>query len=111
MENKIKVMLTTFSKKADALKIGEKLVELNLSPCIQLIPQIESIYKWEVKVKKEEEILLFINYDIQKESELTTYLKEHHSYETPEIISTKFDMENSDYIQWFHIVSLFLIDV
>ena len=101
MENKIKVMLTTFSKKEYALKIGEKLVELNLSPCIQLITQIESIYKWEGKVKKEEEILLLIKYDIQKESELITYLKEHHSYENPEIISTKFDIKNSDYIQWF----------
>jgi periplasmic divalent cation tolerance protein len=101
MENKIKVMFTTFSKKEDALKIAEELVELNLSPCIQFIPQIQSIYKWEGKVKKEEEILLLIKYDIQKESELITYLKEYHSYEIPEIISTKFDIENSDYIQWF----------
>lgn len=101
MGNKIKVMFTTFSKKEDALKIGEKLVELNLTPCIQLIPQIESIYKWEGKVQKEEEILLLIKYDLRKESELIAYLDEHHPYEVHEIISTKFDIENSEYIQWF----------
>ena len=101
MENKIKVLFTTFYKREDALKIGEKLVELNLSPCIQLIPKIESIFKWEGKVQKEDEILLLIKYDLRKESELITYLDEHHPYEIPEIISTKFDIENSDYIQWF----------
>ena len=52
-------------------------------------------------MQKEDEILLLIKYDLRKESELITYLDEHHPYEIPEIISTKFDIENSDYIQWF----------
>ncbi|MAJ45370.1 MAG: divalent-cation tolerance protein CutA [Candidatus Marinimicrobia bacterium] len=101
MENKIKVLLTTFSKKHDAYKVGERLVKFNLSPCVQLIPKIESIYKWKGKMQKEQEVLLLIKCDINKESELISFLREQHPHEVPEIISTNYEIKNLDYSHWF----------
>tara|TARA_B100001029_G_scaffold175395_1_gene176775 strand:- start:1405 stop:1722 length:318 start_codon:yes stop_codon:yes gene_type:complete len=103
MGNKIKVILTTFPKKNDAIKIGEKLVELNLSPCVQLIPQIESIYKWKGKTQKDNEVLLLIKYRIKNQIKIIEFIKKHHTYEIPEIITSDFEIKNEKYKQWFFI--------
>ena len=101
MENKIKLILTTFSKMDDARLLCEKLVEADLSPCIQLIPKIISIYKWEEKLNEDSEILALIKLDGNNEERIFNFLYKNHPYETPEIISINAEILNKEYQDWF----------
>ena len=101
MENKIKVILTTFSKMDDARLLCEKLVEADLSPCIQLIPKIISIYKWDKKINEDSELLALIKLEDDNEKRILKFLYKNHSYDTPEIISINAEILNKEYRDWF----------
>ena len=101
MENKIKVILTTFSKMDVARLFCKKLVEADLSPCVQLIPKITSIYKWEEKIVDDSEILVLVKIDVTNQEKVQSFLKENHPYKTPEIISINAEILNKDYQDWF----------
>jgi len=101
MENKIKVILTTISNLEEAKSLSRKMVENDLSPCIQLIPQITSIYKWKEKIYDESETLVLIKVLKNNELKVKQFIEENHSYKIPEIISINANILNENYSKWF----------
>ena len=97
----IKILLSTFSCHGDAMQFANKLVENNLSPCVQIIANIDSIYKWEGEIHHEKEILLMIKVKIEHEEKIKDWIKKYHPYEVPEIISLNANILNEDYASWF----------
>tara|TARA_B100000941_G_scaffold271056_1_gene229488 strand:+ start:2186 stop:2500 length:315 start_codon:yes stop_codon:yes gene_type:complete len=101
MENKTKMLFTTFSKKNDALEFAEKMIKLKLASCVQLIPEITSIYSWNGKVNKNEEFLILIKYNQSRESILLNFLGDNHPYEIPEVAVVDFTIKSKKYKRWF----------
>lgn len=95
-------MVLCSTKVEEAGVLARALVQKHLAACVQVIPRIQSVYRWEGELCEDEEALLLIKTDVSKLEELTATLKELHSYSVPEILSIAIapDEGNQDYLSW-----------
>src|SRR3954451_23030567 len=87
-----KLVLTTAGSREEAQKIARALVEKRLAACVNIVPQVESVYCWQGKVEESQEFLLLIKTFGTTFDRVCATIKELHSYEMPECIS--FSIEN-----------------
>jgi periplasmic divalent cation tolerance protein len=95
-----KLVLTTAASKEEAQKIAHALVERRLAACVNIIPQIQSIYRWQEKVEEAEEWLLVIKTTEDAFGRVRDAIKELHSYELPECICVGIEDGSTEYLQW-----------
>ena len=95
-------IITTTKTKENADTISQKIVERKLSPCIQQIPNINSLFLWKNKIKNEKEIMLIIKANSLKLEEIKEAISDFHDYEVPEIITSDFNILNKNYEKWFN---------
>lgn len=94
------IVFVTASNTDEAAKIGEKLVSERLAACVNIIPAIESIYRWEGKVARDNESLLIIKTTDERYLEVEQRVKELHSYTTPEVVALKIERGSEHYLKW-----------
>ena len=99
MTNKVLVLITAGSE-SEAKRIAEMLVERRLAACVNIIPRIHSVYRWEGKVESAEEYLLIAKTTKDKETRLQGVIRELHSYELPECISIPIEGGSAEYLKW-----------
>jgi len=80
--------------------IARVLVEEGLSACVNINPEITSIFRWEGKLEREREALLIIKTQTENISRIVERIKELHSYEVPEIIALPIIGGNREYLDW-----------
>ncbi|SRR6266849_761533 len=95
-----KLVLTTAGSEEEARKIACALVERRLVACVNIVPQVESIYRWEGKVEKAQEWLLVIKTTGAAFDRVRDVIKELHSYEVPECICISIENGSPDYLKW-----------
>ncbi len=96
----ILMVFVTVSSEAEGKKIGNILVENRLAACVNLVPQIHSIFRWKGNIENENEVLLLIKSTRERIDELVAKIKEIHSYDVPEILAIPVFAGNRDYIDW-----------
>jgi periplasmic divalent cation tolerance protein len=94
------MVYSTTDKQEEAEKIAEVLVEKKLAACIQILPQVTSVYSWQGKVVKDQEWLLIMKTIYLKYEQLEREIKKLHSYETPEIVAVTIETGSDEYLQW-----------
>ncbi len=94
------IILTTVSSKKEAELIGSKLIDKELAACVNIIPNIKSIYRWEGKINKDSEYLLIIKTVKRAEEDVFENIRKLHSYNTPEIISIPITGGEKSYLNW-----------
>jgi len=94
------VVITTTETKEDAERLAHLLVERDLAACVQLLPQITSIYRWQGRLEQAGESLLLIKTTRQAYPRLEAAIKENHPYQTPEIIALPVEAGADDYLSW-----------
>lgn len=99
-QERIFVVLCTFPDRDQARQIGTVLVERQLAACVNLIPKIESIYRWEGRICREEEVLGLIKVAEAGFEALKDAILELHPYETPEVIALPVEAGNEAYLSW-----------
>lgn len=99
MENAL-LVLTTAETLADGERLAHLLVEAELAACVQILPQITSVYRWQGKVEQAGETLLLIKTTRAVYPELETAIKQNHSYQTPEIIALPVEAGSAEYLNW-----------
>ena len=99
---KIKVIKTTTDSYENANHIAKLLVSRRLSPCVQIIPEILSIYNWKGNVKESDEILVSIKTISEKVESCKELIIKHHNYNIPELIVLDGDILSDDYRDWFN---------
>jgi periplasmic divalent cation tolerance protein len=94
------LVLCTFPNADEARQIGTQLVELQVAACVNLLPQIESIYRWEGAIKSEPEVLALIKTTVNNYREVEARIQALHPYQTPEIIGVPINHGSSAYLGW-----------
>ena len=94
------VAFVTTPNQEEALRLAENLVSERLCACVNILPAIESIYGWEGKVTKDQELLLIIKTSDERYQELEKRILELHSYTTPEVIAVKIERGSNAYLEW-----------
>jgi periplasmic divalent cation tolerance protein len=94
------LVLSTFPDAETARHIGRTVVEEKLAACVNLIPAIESIYRWKGAIETSTEVLGLIKSTTWKYQLLEARILELHPYEVPEIISLRIDAGHLDYLRW-----------
>lgn len=94
------IVLTTVSNCADGEALAERIVEAKLAACVQLLPQMTSVYFWEGKIQKEPEHLLLIKTLPEKYDALEAFIKANHGYTVPEIVAIPAERVSEQYLDW-----------
>ncbi|MFN0087454.1 MAG: divalent-cation tolerance protein CutA [Blastocatellia bacterium] len=94
------VVLTTIESHEDAERLARILVERHLAACVQLLPSITSIYRWQGNVERATEILLLIKTTAAAYPQLEADILANHPYQTPEILALPVVEGLADYLNW-----------
>lgn len=94
------VVLVTAPDAAAAERIARPLVEERLAACVNILPGVKSIYRWEGKVEDGAETLLVIKSAARAWERLEARVRALHSYEVPEIIAIPIVRGSGPYVSW-----------
>jgi periplasmic divalent cation tolerance protein len=95
-----RIVLSTAGSEDEARKIAHQLVERRLAACVNIVPQIESIYRWEGKMESSREWLLLIKTTAEKFAAVRDAIRELHSYDLPECIALNVEDGSPAYMEW-----------
>ena len=94
------VVLITAANINEARKIAVATVKERLAACAGIVEKIESLYWWQGKVNKSDEVLLIMKTKMSLAKKLIKKVKSLHSYKVPEIIFLPITTGNPDYLKW-----------
>jgi periplasmic divalent cation tolerance protein len=100
MESAHCLVLCTCPDLEVAAAIAEALVAEGLAACVNLVPGLTSIYRWQGEIQREGEVLLLIKTAAQRFEALAERLRRLHPYELPEIIALPIAAGLPDYLAW-----------
>src|SRR5712675_2839836 len=95
-----RVVLVSCGSIAEARRIGRNVVEKNLAACANIVPSVESIYRWKGKVERAREVLVIIKTNAKRLPELEREVKRLHSYDVPEFIVLPIIAGSRKYLAW-----------
>jgi periplasmic divalent cation tolerance protein len=94
------VVLMTAANGEEAARLADMLIGAHLAACVQILPEMESVYRWQGKIERQPEILLLVKTARSKFDDLEREVRALHSYETPEIIAVPIVAGSSPYLEW-----------
>ena len=95
-----RLVITTCGSSEEARIIANELVQRQLAACVNIIPQIESVYRWQGKVENATEWLLLIKTTSGALGDLLAALSELSSYDLPECIEIPIEGGSAPYLEW-----------
>lgn len=99
-EDGVLVVLTTFPDDAKARQTAVELVERQVAACVNLLPGVKSIYRWQGQVEQGEEVLAVMKTTRGRYGALEKALLELHPYETPELLAMPVEAGAEAYLRW-----------
>ncbi|RZL89807.1 MAG: divalent-cation tolerance protein CutA [Variovorax sp.] len=93
------IVMTTASTEDEAEALATAIVEARLAGCVQ-VQRVRSFYVWQDALHHEPEWLLLIKTLGARYAELEAFIRERHSYETPEIVQVPVTAGSADYLRW-----------
>ncbi|AAC07082.1 divalent-cation tolerance protein CutA [Aquifex aeolicus] len=81
-------------------ELSNFIVENKLGACVNVVPEVNSVYWWKGNIEKDKEALLVVKTSAQKFKELLEKVKSVHPYTVPEIIALPILAGNPDYLNW-----------
>lgn len=94
------IVLTTLPEGADATAIAEALVEARVAACVNLLPIMESVYRWQGTIERDRERQMVIKTSRLQIDALWQRLRDLHPYEVPEFVVLPIVDGSEPYLQW-----------
>ena len=94
------VVFMTATDAEEASRLAEMLVAKHLAACVQILPEMESIYRWQGKTERQREVLLIAKTLRSQFAVLEKEVRAIHSYDTPEIVAIQLTAGSVPYLDW-----------
>ena len=94
------VVLITAGSQEEADRIAQALVGEMLAACVNIVPGVTSVYRWEGEVQRDQEWLLVVKSRREALDDLVQRVQALHSYDVPEVIAWPLSGGSEDYLQW-----------
>jgi|SRR5436190_8662101 len=94
------VVFITAPTREEAARLAELLVGARLAACVQILPEMESVYRWEGQIERQAEFLMLVKSTRDKFEQLEREVRAIHSYETPEIVAVPVSEISDTYLKW-----------
>jgi periplasmic divalent cation tolerance protein len=95
-----RIVLSAAGSQEEARKIAHALVERRLAACVNIVPGVESVYRWQGKLDTAAEWLLVMKTTAEAFPALHDALRELHSYEVPECLMLTVEDGDTAYLEW-----------
>lgn len=96
----IRVILVTCPSMEEGRRIAQALVEERLAACVNIIPCVTSVYRWQGAVQCAAEVQLVIKSSADKLQALEKRILALHPYDTPEVIALEPELVSEKYMRW-----------
>ncbi|MFK3841938.1 MULTISPECIES: divalent cation tolerance protein CutA [Serratia] len=96
------VILCTAPDEATAQDLAARVLGEKLAACATLLPGASSLYYWEGKLEQEYEVQMLFKSDRHHQDALLNYVKQHHPYQTPELLVLPVMAGDKDYLLWIN---------
>jgi len=100
MDDDAIIVFLTAANGEEATRLADMLVGAHLAACVQILPEMESVYRWQGKIERSSEVLLLVKTTRGKFDELEREVRALHSYDTPEIIAVPVVTGSAAYLEW-----------
>lgn len=94
------IVITNVPDMAAGKTIARELVELRLAACVNILPAVESVYRWQGVVEEANEATLLIKTRQEHFADLQAAIRAAHPYEVPEIVAMPIVAGLPEYIDW-----------
>ena len=94
------VVFITTANAEEAQRIADVLLNERKAACVNIVPGVSSFFWWQGKVDSAQESLLIVKTKALVLNQIVNLVKEHHSYDVPEIIALPIIGGNRDYLEW-----------
>ena len=94
------VVLITAPNREEAIRLADMIVGAHLAACVQILPEMESVYRWQGKIERQPEILLIAKTTQGRFDEIEREVRALHSYDTPEIVALPIVAGSEPYLRW-----------
>ena len=105
------LVLTNVPDEVTAHTIARKVVEGRLAACVNVLPAVRSIYRWEGKVEEAAEVTMLVKSTRDRYAELEAAIREVHPYDVPEIIALPVAAGLPAYLDWVDLETKKDVDV
>lgn len=96
----LSLLYTTFPTHEDAVAISQKLLEMGLIACANILGNMQSLYMWEGALENTQEVAVLFKTTPEKVPDLMTVLQDLHPYETPAMLEIPLGRVNLPFLQW-----------
>ena len=94
------VVLTTMPEVRSARKMADRLVRKKLAACVSVLPGVSSIYHWQDKIEKAQEVQLLIKTSTARWKDLQKFVLAEHPYDLPELVALPVTAGSKKYLSW-----------
>ena len=96
----VRIVLTTIGSEADAIAIAKTLVDERLAACVNVLPEMNSIYRWKGSVEQDKEHQIVMKTTADRVASLEARVRQLHPYELPEFLVIDPAAGASAYLAW-----------
>jgi periplasmic divalent cation tolerance protein len=100
MAEEILLAFSTFPDAETARRISNQLIKEKFAACANILPGVESIYRWEGKIEAANETLVLFKLSEDRQTAFQETLRSLHPYEVPEILCLRIDRGLPEYLSW-----------
>jgi len=94
------LILNTCPDLAIAQSLAKQIIENELAACVNILPSLTSVYRWQGETETAQEHLLLIKAPSSQYSAIEQFITAHHPYDTPEVIAIAIENGLPAYLQW-----------
>jgi len=99
-DEQLSLILVTTPSQDVAQQLAHDVVKERLAACVNIVFGVRSIYAWEGKIERTDEVLMIIKTHSARYVALEAFIRAHHPYETPEIVEMPAGRVTPSYLQW-----------